>query len=214
MGRQGLLGTLAVWLALAGVTWAQGQAASIPGGNLGARSSVPLNQITAPTGPVSFAGQSLTLLAPNVNPGDALSQGLSSLNDMGPAEGDYFMSLFHLKDLGCPVALGDAASEGCALGAQTPAPGTFTLVTGGGLTPGIAGGGALATGSNSFAGTVTASAATGNVITPGFTCANKVILAVSDETTAGGAKVTASTTTTATYSATASDTVDYIASCR
>ena len=81
-------------------------------------------------------------------------------------------------------------------------------------TPGIAGGGALATGSNSFAGTVTGSATTSNVITTGFTCTHVVICILGDETTAGGAKVTASGTTTCTYSATSADTVDYIASCR
>ncbi len=81
-------------------------------------------------------------------------------------------------------------------------------------TPGISGGGSLATGSNSIAGTVTSAAATGNVLTPGFTCPNTVVCILSDETTLGGAKVTASDTTTCTFSATASDTVDYFASCR
>lgn len=81
-------------------------------------------------------------------------------------------------------------------------------------TPGISGGGSLATGSNSFAGAVTSVAATGNVLTPGFTCPNKVTMIPGDETTAGGAKVTASSTTTVTFSATASDTVDYLTGCR
>lgn len=83
-----------------------------------------------------------------------------------------------------------------------------------GTAPGISGGGALATGSTSVAGTVTSAAASGNVLTPGFTCPNKVICVLADETTAGGARVTASNTTTCTFSNTASDTVDYWASCR
>ncbi len=78
----------------------------------------------------------------------------------------------------------------------------------------ISGGGALSTGSNSFAGTITGLAATGNVLTPGFTCANAVVAAFEDDTTAGGVKITARTTTTVTFSATLSDTADYIASCR
>ena len=81
-------------------------------------------------------------------------------------------------------------------------------------TPGVSGGGALATGSGAMFGTVTTAAATGNVLTPGFTCTNKVICILGDETTAGGAKVTASSTTTCTFSATASDTVDYVTGCR
>jgi len=78
----------------------------------------------------------------------------------------------------------------------------------------VSGGGALATGSNSYVGTVTSSAASGNVITPGFTCPTAVVCMLSDETTKGGANVTASNATTCTYSATASDTVDYLVSCR
>lgn len=83
-----------------------------------------------------------------------------------------------------------------------------------GLTPGISGGGSLATGSSSFSGTVTSAAATGNVLTPGRICPNATICVLSDETTLGGAKVTASSTTSCTFSATGSDTVDYQASCR
>lgn len=78
----------------------------------------------------------------------------------------------------------------------------------------IAGGGSLATGSNAFSGVVTSSAATGNVVTPGFTCPNAVVAALQDDTTAGGAKVTAQNATTFTFSATASDTVEYQAGCR
>lgn len=83
-----------------------------------------------------------------------------------------------------------------------------------GLTPGISGGGTLATGSNSFSGTITGSAATGNVLTPGRECPNATVCILSDETTLGGAKITAVSTTSCTYSSTASDTVDYQASCR
>ena len=81
-------------------------------------------------------------------------------------------------------------------------------------TPTVTGGGSKATGSNSAVITVTSAAATGNVVTPGFTCPNAVVCFPSDETTAGGAKVTASSTTSCTFSATASDTVDVWASCR
>ena len=83
-----------------------------------------------------------------------------------------------------------------------------------GLTPGISGGGSLSTGSNSYSGTVTGSAATGNVITPGMVCPHSVVCVLGDDTTLGGAKVTATSATSCTYAATASDTVDYLASCR
>lgn len=80
--------------------------------------------------------------------------------------------------------------------------------------PGISGGATLATGSNSFSATTTSTAATGNVFTPGFTCPNKVVCILSDETTLGGADVTASTTTTCTFAATLNDVVDIAAGCR
>lgn len=86
--------------------------------------------------------------------------------------------------------------------------------TRGSAAAGISGGGALSTGSNSFAGRVTGAAAASNVLTPGFTCPNAVTCALEDDTTAGGAKVTAQNATTITFSATASDTVDYICGCR
>lgn len=78
----------------------------------------------------------------------------------------------------------------------------------------LSGAGTLATGSNSFAGTITGSGGASNQITPGFTCPNAVVCTLSDRTTAGGAMVTAASTTSCTYSATGGDTVDYIASCR
>ena len=84
----------------------------------------------------------------------------------------------------------------------------------GGATPGISGGGSLSTGSNSFAGRITGLAASSNVLTPGFTCPNAVTAVFEDDTTVGGVKVTAQSTTTVTFSATASDTADYIAGCR
>ncbi len=80
-------------------------------------------------------------------------------------------------------------------------------------TPSISGGGTLAAGSNQFAGHITGVAASSNVLTPGPTCPHETVCILGDETTAGGVKVTAVTTTTCTFSATASDTVDYIASC-
>src|SRR5262249_17756729 len=83
-----------------------------------------------------------------------------------------------------------------------------------GAAPGISGGGSLSTGSTSFVGTITAAAATGNVLTPGFTCPNVVVGVFQDDTTAGGVKVTAQNTTTITFSATVSDTVEYSVSCR
>jgi hypothetical protein len=84
----------------------------------------------------------------------------------------------------------------------------------GGAFASISGGGALSTGSNSFAGTVTGAATTGNVLAPGFTCPNAVVLTLTDNTTAGGAKQTASSATTGTFSATANDSVNYLAGCR
>jgi hypothetical protein len=78
----------------------------------------------------------------------------------------------------------------------------------------LSGGGSLSTGSNSFAGRITGAASSGNVLTPGFVCPNAVQVSLTDETTSGTAKVTAQSPTTVTFSATPSDTVDYIASCR
>jgi hypothetical protein len=78
----------------------------------------------------------------------------------------------------------------------------------------ISGGGKLATGSNSFAGRITELAATGNVLMPGFTCPNAVTATFQDNTTAGGVQVTAQSATSVTFSATASDTVDYLTGCR
>jgi hypothetical protein len=78
----------------------------------------------------------------------------------------------------------------------------------------VSGGGTLSTGSNSFAGRITGLAATSNILTPGFTCPNAVTATFQDDTTAGGVLVTAQNATTVTFSATASDTADYIVSCR
>jgi len=78
----------------------------------------------------------------------------------------------------------------------------------------ISGGGSLSTGSNSFAGRITGLAAASNVLTPSFTCPNAVTCTFQDDTTVGGVLVTAQSTTTITFSATASDTADYICSCR
>jgi hypothetical protein len=83
-----------------------------------------------------------------------------------------------------------------------------------GKAPGISGGGALSTGSNSFSGRITGLAATSNVLTPGFTCPNAVTATFQDDTTAGGVLVTGQSATTVTFSATAADTADYTASCR
>lgn len=88
-----------------------------------------------------------------------------------------------------------------------------SLIAGVGTTS-IAGGGALATGSNSFAGQVTSSASTGNVVTLGFACPDKTVPILGDETHPGVAGVTATATNSFTFSATASDVVDYIVSCR
>lgn len=80
---------------------------------------------------------------------------------------------------------------------------------------GTCGTGALSTGSNSFAGTITSTGATSCILTPGFTCANKVIVVTSNETHPGTGVMTANSTTTATISGqTAADVIDYIASCR
>lgn len=86
----------------------------------------------------------------------------------------------------------------------------------GSIAAGISGGGSLSTGSNSFAGTVTSSAATGNVVTPGFTCTNAMVAILGDRTTLGigGAQITAVNGTTFTFSSTLNDTVDYHVSCR
>lgn len=131
-----------------------------------------------------------------------------------------FTAVINTTSIGnnCPSAGCDGydyyATSG-ALGAQITQTGMFGSngVTGLG-TAGISGGGSLSTGSNSFAGMITGTAATGNVLTPGFTCAHDVIAALQDDTTAGGAKVTAQSATTVTFSATASDTVEYITGCR
>ena len=115
-------------------------------------------------------------------------------------------------------------NTGGAIGSFTPIVSTFYGVVGVTTnTMGIAttaatsvsGGGALSTGSNAASGRITGAAATGNVLTPGFTCPNAVTVSLQDNTTAGGAKVTAQSATTVTFSATAADVVDYVgAGCR
>jgi hypothetical protein len=78
---------------------------------------------------------------------------------------------------------------------------------------GVTGGGTMATGGNSCFAKITGSAATGNVFTPGITCPHETICLLSDRTHPGVAAITASSPTTCTYSATASDTVDIGAGC-
>ncbi len=87
-------------------------------------------------------------------------------------------------------------------------------IRGAGASTAIAGGGALATGSNGFAGRITGLAATGNILTTGYTCPNAVTCSFEDDTTLGGVKVTAQSTTTSTFSATAADVADYVCGCR
>jgi len=79
---------------------------------------------------------------------------------------------------------------------------------------GISGGGATATGSNAFRGTITGAAAASNVLTPGYTCPNDVTCSLDDITHGGGAVRTAQSATTLTFATTLSDTVDYSCGCR
>jgi hypothetical protein len=68
------------------------------------------------TGNVSAGNYEIQNLAPNVNPGDALSQGYSHLNDLNTATGNYSMGGNRLEDLLTPGAAGDALSDGNAIG--------------------------------------------------------------------------------------------------
>ena len=118
-------------------------------------------------------------------------------------------------------ALGNSIFNAGTFNSTLAATGNFTgsaaisgkFFTGNG-TASVSGGGSLATGSNSFAGRITGLAATSNILTPGFTCPNDVTATFQDDTTVGGVKVTAQSTTTVTFSATASDTADYLTGCR
>jgi hypothetical protein len=78
----------------------------------------------------------------------------------------------------------------------------------GNLVPSIGGGGALTAGSNSTTGIITSIAATGNVLTPGFTCPHSVVGAITDEVSAA-ILYTARNATTVTFNGTAGHNVDY-----
>jgi len=113
-------------------------------------------------------------------------------NTSGPVKYDYYGA--------GPGPIVDGAKS-AVLSAKTAAIGTC-------------GSGTLSTGSNAYFGRITMTSATSCILTPGFTCPNAVQLALTDDTTAGGAKVTAQSTTTATFSSTSGDVVDYAAGCR
>lgn len=117
----------------------------------------------------------------------------------------WFMLVCALMLLASGVPSNDVLAQSNLMSPANIGPGTV---------PTISGGGSLSTGSNSFAGRITSLAATSNVLTPGFTCANAVTCVFQDDTTVGGVKVTAQATTTETFSATASDTADYHCGCR
>lgn len=122
--------------------------------------------------------------------------------------------LYEFADSGTPATTQNVTLSAGRMFDVTTIAAKFSGAVYGTGTPGISGGGSLATGSNQIFGTVTSSAATGNVLSPGFTCPHAVVCVLSDETTKGGTTVTAVGTTSCTYSATLNDTVDYIAGCR
>lgn len=122
---------------------------------------------------------------------------------------------------------GYASAQVIPLPQNASAPGSGgTIANGGGgsyffgnathsaVAPAISGGGSLSTGSSGQFGNMTALAASSNVLTPGFTCSNCVVCAFEDNVTAGGIKQTACNATTITFSATASDSGNYVCGCR
>ncbi len=91
-----------------------------------------INQTAAPTTDFSMNSHKLTGLLANTAAGDALSQGQSRLNHLAAATGNYVMGSNRLTGVAAPAAAGDALSEGAAIGAITPAAGSFTSLTAGG----------------------------------------------------------------------------------
>jgi hypothetical protein len=82
---------------------------------------------------------------------------------------------------------------------------TFT----GSATPSLGGGGVLAPGSNSVAGQISGVAATGNGLTPGFTCPHDVVGGFLDPVTGAPVAITGRSKTAIIFSATAGHEVDY-----
>lgn len=177
--------------------------------------------------PSGSTWHSLVMQGSNILQRDNASGALSvyEINIAGTLSGCFMAGNYYEKDAWTNVAhaITGAVSDPTGACTRVGESGTgFSIGAGitlggsvaGAMAASIAGGGALSTGSNSFSGTITASAATGNVLTPGFTCPNVVVCAWQDDTTGGGAKTTAQTATSATFSATAADTVDYICGCR
>jgi hypothetical protein len=79
-------------------------------------------------------------------------------------------------------------------------------------TPSVSGGGALVTGSNSVSGVITGLVATGNILTPGFTCPHFVVGGFMDTApTPATITLTNQSNTTLTFSATAGHSVAYFA---
>ncbi|MGH7840223.1 MAG: hypothetical protein ACREQT_01715, partial [Candidatus Binataceae bacterium] len=130
--------------------------------------------------------------------------------------------------LGCGDAVESYSGSGVAElydhGQGTTAVGAMTINQTGGLsavtltgagTPAISGGGALSTGSNSLVGNITGTGASNTLTLPSSAaCPNAVVLTLTDNTTTGGAKQTAQTATSATFSTTAADNVNYSIGCR
>jgi hypothetical protein len=79
----------------------------------------------------------------------------------------------------------------------------------GASTPTLSGGGTLNAGSNSFAGTIGNIAATGNVLTPGFTCIHYPVMDFNDISTGAVIVLTGRNTTSVTFAGTATHEVDY-----
>jgi hypothetical protein len=163
----------------------------------------------------NYFGPSVTTNYSTIQSGTTISDS-ATVN----ASTEYYLNSLALAQIsGGNLGLGEGFTTIFLNGTSTLNLGDAQLINaqgimGGTFGIGLTGGGSLATGSNSFAGTITSAATSSNVFTPGFTCANDVVMTLSDRTHPGVAGVTAVSSTTATFSATSGDTVDYVAGCR
>jgi hypothetical protein len=179
---------------------------------------VPTVASGVPTPPISVIGNNLTTQSSGYciqinDPGSSWNGYLLLSSDIesGCGTGDYAPAVLngHLPNIQVSDEQIAASTQynPTTLGNQIIPRATYSS---GGAS--ISGGGTLT--GNSMFGNITGLAATGNVLTPGFTCPIDVICSFQDNTTAGGIKVTARSATSITFSATASDSADYTCGCK
>ena len=90
------------------------------------RGQSTLASLGAATGNYAMGGFKFTGLGAGTGSGDSLAYGLNSLNSLAAATGNYSMGSNTLTSVAAPILSGEPEVEGSAIGATTPAAGTFT----------------------------------------------------------------------------------------